>query len=159
MKKSFWIYLVLTLSIMVAIFCFSAQPGEKSSSMSMSMTKKVVTEKPSEQITLAEVNDKIELVETIIRKSAHAIIFTALGFCVFMTLYHSGKMNKYTNLFIISFVFCIFYAASDEIHQLFVSERSGEVRDFLIDSSGSFIGILIALGVLEIKKKLQKRKA
>ncbi|MBQ7953502.1 MAG: hypothetical protein IJ332_02020, partial [Clostridia bacterium] len=62
MKKSFWVYIVLTLSIMVGIFCFSAQPGEKSSSMSMSVTKKVVTEKPSEQITLAEVNDKIELV-------------------------------------------------------------------------------------------------
>ncbi len=157
MKKSFWIYLILTLSIMIGIFCFSAQNGEKSSAISSGMTKKVVTEQPSEKITKEEINDKLEFVETIIRKSAHALIYTALGFCVFMTLYYSEKMNKNTLLFIISLVFCIFYASSDEIHQLFVSERSGEVRDVLIDSAGSLAGILIAVVVQKIKRKSQKK--
>ena len=152
MKKCFWIYLVLTLSIMVGIFCFSAQSGEKSSSISLGMTKKVVTEQPDEKVTRAEINDKIEIVETIIRKSAHFLIFTALGFCVFMTLYYSDKMHRKCIICIISLIFCIFYASTDEIHQLFVNERSGEVRDVLIDSAGSLLGIVLACGILKIKK-------
>ena len=37
----------------------------------------------------------------------------------------------------------VVYATTDEIHQLFVPGRSGEVRDVLIDSLGALIGILI----------------
>lgn len=156
MKKTFWVYLILSLSIMVGIFCFSAQNGEKSSSISMSMTKKVVTEEKTAELPKAEVNKKYEKIETVIRKTAHVLIYTALGFCVFMTLYYSGKMNKKWILCIISVAFCIFYASTDEVHQLFVSERSGEVRDVLIDSCGSAIGSALALLICKIKYKLPK---
>lgn len=158
MKKSFWVYLILTLSIMVGIFCFSAQPGEKSSKISLSVTKRVVTEQPSEHITKKEINDKTDLVEVIIRKSAHFLIFTALGFSVFMTLYKSGKLNKICIICIISLIICIVYAITDEVHQLFVSERSGEVRDVLIDSAGSLLGILLTSGTLKIGKIIRNKK-
>ena len=36
------------------------------------------------------------------------------------------------------------YAASDEIHQLFVPGRSGQLRDVLLDSAGVAAGILLA---------------
>lgn len=158
MKKSFWVYLILTLSIMVGIFCFSAQPGEESSEISMSLTKRVVTEQPSEKITKSEIYKKTDFVEVVIRKSAHFLIFASLGFCVFMTLYSSGKMNKNSILCIISLLICIIYASTDEIHQLFVSERSGELRDVLIDSGGSFVGIFIALILQKIRKKTKTNK-
>lgn len=156
MKKFFCVYFILTIIIMAGIFVFSSQNGEQSSSISMSMTKKVVTEKPSQDVPKKVIDKKYELVETIIRKTAHGLIYTALGFCVFMTLYYSEKMNKKYVLFIISMVFCIFYASSDEIHQLFVSERSGEVRDVFIDSAGSLIGISIALFICKTKEKKRK---
>ncbi len=38
---------------------------------------------------------------------------------------------------------CIFYAATDEFHQLFVSGRSGQLRDVCIDAAGAVIGICI----------------
>ncbi len=158
MKKFFWVYLILTLSIMVGIFCFSAQPGEESSAISEGVTKKVVVEERGVDIPKNEYDDKFEFVETIIRKSAHFLIFTALGFCVFMTLYSSGKMNKNSVLCIISLLICIIYASTDEIHQLFVSERSGELRDVLIDSGGSFVGIFIALILQKIRKKPKNNK-
>lgn len=156
MKKAFWVYLVLTVAIMVGIFCFSAQSGEKSSSISMNMTQKVVSEQKNEELPKAELSKKYGTVETVIRKTAHVLIYTALGFCVFMTLYYSGKLHKMWVLFIVSLVFCIIYASSDEIHQLFVSGRSGEVRDVLIDSAGSMVGISISLIVRRIMDKQQK---
>ena len=52
---------------------------------------------------------------------------------------------------------CLLYAASDEIHQLFVPGRSGEVRDVMIDFSGAVLGIalsmLVFLLICRIKKK------
>lgn len=35
------------------------------------------------------------------------------------------------------------YAASDELHQVFVPERTGQVSDVLIDTSGGVIGLLL----------------
>lgn len=156
MKKPFWIYLILTVLIMIGIFAFSAQNGEKSSNISMNVTEKIVNEANYEETPEKSLSKKQEEIETIIRKSSHFLIYTGLGFCAFMTLYHSGKVNKMWVLFIISLLFCIIYASSDEIHQLFVSERSGEIRDILIDSAGSLLGILFAFSVRKIKTKLQK---
>lgn len=157
MKKVFWVYLILTVFLMVSIFYFSAQPGEKSSAVSENVTKKVVTEEKIAHLPHKEADKQFETVETIIRKSAHFIIFSGLGFCIFMTFYHSGKMHKIYIICILSLIFCILYAVSDEVHQLFISERSGEVRDVLIDSSGSFLGILLVLFICKIKSKYKKR--
>ncbi len=33
------------------------------------------------------------------------------------------------------------YACTDEIHQVFIAERSGQIKDEVIDTSGSAIGI------------------
>jgi VanZ family protein len=42
-----------------------------------------------------------------------------------------------------SLLICLIYSISDEVHQIFVPGRSGEVFDVLIDTLGSFIGINI----------------
>ncbi len=39
---------------------------------------------------------------------------------------------------------CIFYAVSDEFHQLFVPGRRGSAVDVLIDSAGASAGIFLA---------------
>ncbi len=44
-----------------------------------------------------------------------------------------------------SVLFCFFYACSDEIHQLFVSARSGRVLDVFIDTCGACLGNGIVL--------------
>jgi len=51
---------------------------------------------------------------------------------------------------IAALLICVLYAASDEIHQLFIAGRSGEVRDVLIDSAGASIGIGIWMVVARI---------
>ena len=44
---------------------------------------------------------------------------------------------------IYTIIFVFIYACSDEIHQLFVSGRSGEILDVLIDTTGGFVGTMI----------------
>ena len=49
------------------------------------------------------------------------------------------------------------YAISDEIHQLFVPGRSGQVRDVLIDSAGSLLGIIIVMAFEKLLIKFNKK--
>ena len=46
-----------------------------------------------------------------------------------------------TKSFAFCIAFCILYAASDELHQLFVDGRGAQVKDVLIDSAGSIVGV------------------
>ncbi|MBQ6381177.1 MAG: VanZ family protein [Clostridia bacterium] len=93
-----------------------------------------------------------------IRKAAHMLEFAALGFfSCFAFAYSFRKVKHFAWGLLFSFV----YAASDEIHQLFVPGRAGQVRDIFIDLAGAVIGALV-LGVCYklyqiIKNKGMKR--
>lgn len=52
----------------------------------------------------------------------------------------------------------VIYAATDEIHQLFVSGRSGRITDVLIDGCGAVAGTLIILLISRIIVMCRKRK-
>ena len=49
------------------------------------------------------------------------------------------------------------YAISDEVHQLFVPGRAGQVRDVLIDSAGSLLGIIIIMSFEKLLIKINKK--
>ena len=74
----------------------------------------------------------------------HTLIFTIyliLGLIFISLLKEYNILDKRSVIYTIIFVFI--YACSDEIHQLFVSGRSGEILDVLIDTTGGFIGTMI----------------
>ena len=52
----------------------------------------------------------------------------------------------------------LLYAISDEIHQLFVPGRAGQIRDVLIDFSGSLTGVIFALIFITILSKIILKK-
>ncbi len=85
-----------------------------------------------------------------VRKLAHVTIYFILGFLVYLYI----KDLKIDNKIIISILICVLYATSDEIHQLFILGRSGEVKDVLIDTLGSVLGILF-LKILKSNKKIK----
>ena len=65
------------------------------------------------------------------------------------------------HIWFIAWITGTLYAASDEFHQMFTGERSPQVRDVCIDSSGAAVGCLLALVamVLIVRKfarKMQK---
>ena len=77
----------------------------------------------------------------VVRKTAHFTIYFLLGlfFCSFLKEF--DLTNKKVILYTVIFVFL--YACSDEIHQLFISGRSGEILDVLIDTLGGFTSSLL----------------
>lgn len=77
----------------------------------------------------------------ILRKNAHAFEYLILAIVVSALLF-SFNMKGKPALIYIMFI-CLFYAVTDEFHQIFVPGRSSLVSDVLIDFLGSLIGIFI----------------
>ena len=49
------------------------------------------------------------------------------------------------------------YASSDEIHQIFVSGRSGNIKDVIIDTCGSYLGIFFTYTIYSKNRKNCKK--
>ena len=84
----------------------------------------------------------------IVRKCAHMTEYAILAFLLYKTFIH--KQNP----LIKSFIFTALYACSDEFHQLFVSGRSGQFSDVLLDTFGASVGI--GIYYLLFRKKLKE---
>lgn len=149
-----------TLLVMGYIFNFSAQPATQSKKASSNITKKIVNAVTKNKKISANKKKELEKKwEKTIRKIAHFSLFALLGICAFISA--SLTFIKRGSHFIqkdavISLIFCLMYAISDEVHQLFVPGRSGQATDVLIDFSGSLAAILILSSVLYlIRRKKQ----
>lgn len=129
---------------------FSNQKAVESSKLSDGLILRTV--RIIEKINHKQYSDEEILKRFIypVRKLAHVTIYFILGFLVYLYI----KDLKIDNKIIISILICVLYATSDEIHQLFILGRSGEVKDVLIDTSGSVLGILF-LKILKSNKKIK----
>ena len=137
------------------IFNFSSKKGSNSVELSKVITEKV--ENVVTQVTEEEPSEaKFEDIHNFIRKQGHFIEFAILGILVFLLARSYNFSLKKSLITAISFV--LFYAATDEIHQLFVEGRNGCVKDVFIDFLGSVIGIGITYPIEAKKHKKQTRK-
>jgi len=152
-KKLIWISIAVI--IMAAIFIFSSQPDYKSNAMSMKVTDKIVdilTEQQTNSTNIVKWNQYV-------RKYAHFTLFLLLGIAVFNAFRYQWVNKKQINLWILSILFCLLYAVSDEVHQIFVPGRGCLLRDVMIDLSGSIVGCLGMLAILfAFKKKSNQAK-
>ena len=143
------IFAVLTISVMCIIFCFSAQSGGESSAVSSGVSRFIAELIVSgfDELSDIEREAKIEELVPIIRKLAHFSVFCALGFFANLSLHsfykECGKNTRFVTS-VWSGAFCLFYAMTDEFHQLFINGRNGNFIDVLIDFSGSLVGISVA---------------
>lgn len=134
-KKSI-IYGILVVVWMAFVFAFSSQNGEESRKTSGYFTDKVV------QIIVnikADINieNTEEVISFIIRKMAHFSIYFVGGILIFNFV--STFPLELRNVILLTFILGCVYSISDEMHQLFISERAGQIRDVLIDSAGVLI--------------------
>ena len=83
------------------------------------------------------------IIEVIVRKIGHITEYCILSVMVYIP--HGIFVPVRYKRYLVTFVFCVIYAASDEIHQAFVPGRGPGVTDVLIDSCGVLLGLLIAL--------------
>lgn len=157
MKKIKIISCLVTLGIMVLIFYFSSQDSADSSEVSRGVTQKVVDLITSASNLSAEEKQTIaESIHGFIRKAAHFTIYAALGMSAFVTIKLHVKKKK-TAVFAMTTVFCMIYAASDEIHQLLSAGRSCEIRDVMIDTAGAVTGMVFLLTAAVVIKRIINR--
>ncbi len=161
MKKT--IIILLTLLWCIVIFIFSSMSGNESNEKSKETINNVIdttlevtndsgiTDKhPSEK----KINSVIEKLNRPLRKCMHASVYFVLAILVFLS-FKSFKINGW-KLYVLPILICFIYACTDEFHQYFVSGRTSEFTDVLIDTGGAIVGIMVAKLVSKVYYKIKK---
>lgn len=157
MKRT--ITFILLLLWMSLIFYFSNQSSTHSDSVSNGLMNRIIcfTENIiNYEFTDGEIENIYKYGIVPLRKSAHFILYFILGTLCFNFI-NQFKVEK-KKIIIISLLICVLYACSDEIHQLLIPGRSGEIRDVLIDSIGSILGILLIYKFINRKRGHDAKK-
>lgn len=162
MKKLF--YRLITAAFLIVwmgvIFRFSAQPATESQEISGSVSYRVVETYNrffDRDMTEAAVLSWAKRIDYPIRKAAHMTEYAILAILAGMCMLGYRKWERKTCGGILLGV--AVYAATDEIHQLFVAGRAGRFSDVCIDTLGAAIGLLLFGIVLKLVKTIAKRRS
>ena len=136
-KVRLWLFAALTLLVMIAIVWFSAQNAELSQQMSDGFLASLIGR--FLDAVLPGLTGQGMQVD--IRKYAHMCEFMALGVCAFLYASERRLWRRDLRAALLAFAFSLFYACTDEFHQIFVPGRACRAFDVMVD------GIGIALGV------------
>lgn len=170
-KRRKWLSTFVTMAIILAvavfvnmaiIFFFSEESMEESGDRSSGIAMKIIYflhPDYDELDYLAKLDITLGL-HRVVRKLAHFLEFGLLGFL-------SAWLIAYVNLrkhwvkpwleWCLPTVFCLLYAASDEIHQIF-SNRGASVKDVMIDFAGAVTGILLLRAILRMIRAAKRRR-
>ncbi len=94
---------------------------------------------------------------TKLRDLLHIVEFMSLSFLFVLLLLVLSMYRIYLNM-IISAIFGITYAFSDEVHQIFVDGRSFEITDLLLDCTGVATGVLLGSAVFILCRRFLVNK-
>ena len=149
------ISIIFVLAWMVTVFMLSHQIAEDSSKTSSNFIT-VIIKLFNKDIGQEQLETIMLKVETIVRKLAHFVLYTLGGMLI--TIMFINFKEYITKTKIASFLLGATYAITDEIHQLFIPGRSGEIRDVLIDSTGVLLGVFIIYLLMCIKGMFRSGK-
>lgn len=142
---------VLAIVWMCIIFAFSAQTKEESGEVSHSVTYQMVNSTSIFfHLGLSEerVQEIANAIEGFVRKMAHMTEYGILSVLIFIWI-GQWEMSLLRRGGTASGAAAV-YAATDEIHQLFVPGRSGRFTDVCIDSAGAVLGVLVFVLLVKI---------
>lgn len=153
------ILVILILLDFIIIFNFSNQNGLESSMVSRKVTIFILNIFGDYDDTLLTEEEEVivENTESVIRKVAHFSIYTILG-VLLMSLTETYEISNKKRI-LISLLIGIFYAALDEIHQIFIPGRTALFTDVLIDTLGVLVGMLIVFILFKLMKRKREKKA
>ena len=106
----------------------------------------VLTSLPGNDLPNVKLSDKIE----------HFLAFGGLGFLLNLSLRIQNKftlVKKYPAWSIILIVSA--YAALDEIHQIWIPDRTCDIKDWMADTVGVTIGVIIMTILIMVVEKKQ----
>ena len=158
MKKRIVIFSILSVVWCGIIFYLSSENSTESSQRSRGIVVSVCESFVPDLSSYSEA-DKAELIDSVsfyVRKAAHFTAYAILGGSLFQ-VFCFVKDKRFRGL---SAVFGSFaYAVSDEFHQSFVSGRSCEFRDMVIDTCGALLAVMISLLVIHIRERKKRQKS
>lgn len=143
---------IFLIATMILIFFFSSENDVKSTETSTNVIKTILNfvYPPFKNFSELQRLELINSLQAVVRVGAHFSIFALLGFFSFLTFITYKAIPFKLRLVIIS-GFCLFYAITDEIHQIFVPGRCGDIRDVCTDFLGSMLSICILTLICKIK--------
>lgn len=151
---------------MIVIFCFSAQPGEVSQLQSDSVGYYILrtVDASFSNLPPAEQAARVESVQTFIRKGAHMAEYALLGALLWNALRRTRTRKTETmpstadqwRIPLEAILCSALYAATDELHQLFVPRRSAQFTDVCIDTAGALLGVLTCVFACEVLRRVRE---
>jgi len=135
-RKFITFALIINLIIVfIIIFRFSSQDAVTSKGVSRKVTETVVS--PVIGIDKLEGREKekaLSKTDSVVRKIAHFSLYMLVG-TLAMGIFSVGISKfKNKNKIIFALLIGVIYAISDEIHQIYISGRTGLATDVLIDT-------------------------
>ena len=120
---------------MGVIFNFSAQNAEKSFNLSQGFSKilyNLISSLPGVEL-------KLSIFHSLLRQTAHFLVFFILAILLINALRISGL--NFSSAALYTIIIAAAYAGLDEYHQSFVPGRTAELKDVFIDSLGIIAGV------------------
>lgn len=138
------IFAVLVIGIMATVFLFSSQSGGESNHLSQGVLEHILNFFHIQADLL-----KLDRYNLVLRKIAHFSLYFLLGAGAMGFLLTTPLKKRYC--IILSILFCVLFAATDEYHQFLLGTRNGNVMDILLDSMGAMTGVGV-VGVLRERR-------
>ena len=157
-KAVYLVAIILCILLCVFIFKMSGEKANVSAARSDGVSNKVtpILVKEFDTLNKKEQVRLLSRIEHVIRKIAHFCMYAALGtLFALVSLYHERTWRGHL---LLPWLFATLYAASDEIHQLFIPGRGSLFSDVVLDSIGSLCGVLLALLAAAAVLKKNKNK-
>lgn len=139
------IFALLVLGIMATVFLFSSQSGGESNHLSQGVLEHILNFFHIQADLL-----KLDRYNLVLRKIAHFSLYFLLGAGAMGFLLTTPLKKRYC--IILSILFCLLFAATDEYHQFLLGTRNGNVMDILLDSMGAMTGV----GVVGVWKRIRQ---
>ena len=166
-----WISMFVTVAMILAvavfinmalIFFFSAESKEASGDRSTGIVEKLMhlLHPDYDSLDWDTQMDIMASTHRLVRKLAHFAEFGLLGFLSTWLTVHVNRRKKWLKTWLewlIPMVFCLLYAISDEVHQIF-SNRGASAKDVLIDFAGAVTGVLLMHAIVAILRASKRRR-
>ena len=150
-NKKLLIYILIIPAYLLTIYLLSHQTGQTSNEISEGIIRRIIGK--LFDITGKELtHDMLDTINYLSRKFLHFTEYIILAM-LFYGLFKNLPLSIQKRL-VFSVLPAVIYSVSDEFHQLFVPNRTGQISDIIIDSSGALIGALL-MYLLE-RRKIKK---
>ena len=148
---------IMAVGWMFIIFGFSNQKGDDSAGLSEKVSYRIIktsSDLRNEQVSESELWKRAKKIEYPVRKLAHMSEYAIMAMLWFFAIISYGIKRKAAYIAPVLIVFL--YACTDEIHQLFIDDRSGKFTDVLIDTSGALLMMLVIFAVKVVIRKFSR---